>query len=256
MDEARRTSFDRKAEQYDTVRPSYPVALVDDVIARCAPARMLEIGAGTGKATVLFARAGRELVALEPGANLAAVLRRNVAAFPHVTVEETRFETYTGHGFDLVYATQAMHWVEPAVRYTKVLEVLRPGGALAVIYNQSAPIDEELWRELDAAYSRWLPGTYEPDEVGAKIRQWTGEIEATGRFGPVHVGQFPWTTSYTSRDYIALLDTYSDHALLPPERQQPLYAAIADAIRRRGDRIEIPYVALLFLAVARHGRDR
>jgi hypothetical protein len=52
IDEARRTSFDRKAKLYDAVRPSYPAALVDDVIARCSPRRMLEIGAGTGKATV------------------------------------------------------------------------------------------------------------------------------------------------------------------------------------------------------------
>jgi SAM-dependent methyltransferase len=256
MDEARRTSFDRKAEQYDATRPSYPAALVDDVIARCAPARMLEIGAGTGKATVLFARAQRELVAVEPGANLAAVLRRNVAAFPLVSVEETRFEAYTGGGFDLVYAAQAMHWVDPAVRYTKVREVLRPGGALAVIYNQKAAIEQSpemmaLRRELDAAYAQWLPGTGEPDEVGATIRLWTREIEASGQFGPVHIGQFPWTASYTSRDYVALLDTYSDHAVLPPERQRPLYDAITSAIARRGDRIEIRYVALVFLAVVR-----
>lgn len=52
MDEARRTSFERQAELYDAARPSYPAALVEDVVARCAPARMLEIGAGTGQATV------------------------------------------------------------------------------------------------------------------------------------------------------------------------------------------------------------
>src|SRR5688572_27839099 len=137
IDEARRISFDRKAERYDAVRPSYPAALIDDLIARCAPRRMLEIGAGTGKATVVFARAGRDLVALEPGANLAAGLERNVVGFQHVTVKRTTFEPYTDDGgFDLIYAAQALHWNDPAVRYPKPAALLRPGSALAAIINE------------------------------------------------------------------------------------------------------------------------
>lgn len=251
MDEARRRSFDRQAALYDAIRPSYPAALVEDIIARCAPTRLLEIGAGTGQATVPFARMKRELVALEPGANLVAVLRRKVAAFPHVTVQQTAFEHYAGSGFDLVYAAQAFHWVAPAARYTKVPEVLRPGGALALIYNQKAPLDAALRRELDAIYAPWIPRTGPDDEVGATIQQWTHEIDASGRFGPVHVAQYPWTASYTSRQYVALLETYSDHAVLLPERQRALFEGITGALARRGDRIEIPYVALAFVATVR-----
>jgi len=93
IDEASRTSFDRNAELYDAARPSYPEALVDEVVAASgipAGGRILEIGAGTGKATVPFARRGYAVVALEPGANLATILSRNVAAFPEVAVEVTR----------------------------------------------------------------------------------------------------------------------------------------------------------------------
>src|SRR6185436_15674571 len=75
LDEARRTSFDAQAELYDAVRPLYPDALADDVIAR-GGRRVLEIGTGTGQATVVFARRGASIVAIEPGPRLAAVLRR------------------------------------------------------------------------------------------------------------------------------------------------------------------------------------
>jgi SAM-dependent methyltransferase len=251
IDEARRTSFDRKAELYDAVRPSYPVALVEDVIGRCAPERVLEIGAGTGKATVVFARACRELVAVEPGANLAAVLRRNVAGFSHVTVEETTFEGYGGSGFDLVYAAQALHWVDPALRYAKAAVVLRPGGALAAIMNEKAPIDAAVRRELDAAYARWFPAGPRPVELAEVERSWIAEFDASGRFGPVHVGRFPWTASYTTREYLALLDTYSDHAVLPDEQRSSLYGDVAAAIEGHGGRVEVPYVALVFLAFVR-----
>ncbi|HET7506532.1 MAG TPA: class I SAM-dependent methyltransferase [Kofleriaceae bacterium] len=251
IDEARRTAFDRMAELYDAARPSYPVALVDDVLARAAPRRILEIGAGTGKATVLFARAGCELVALEPGANLAATLRRNVAGLPQVTVEEATFEAYAGGGFDLVYAAQALHWIDPAVRYTKAAELLRPGGALAAIRNETQVTEPALQRRLDAAYERWFPEGPRRNEIANVERRWVDEIDASGRFGPVHVGRFPWMVSMTTRGFLNLLDSYSDHALLPEDRRRGLYAEISDAVDGHGGRFELPYIALVCLAIVR-----
>src|SRR5207244_6453723 len=117
IDEAGRTSFDRNAELYDAARPPYPDALVDEAVVRSgipAGGRILEIGAGTGKATVPFARRGYAILALEPGANLAAVLRRNAAAFPAVRIEATIFEAWRveDRSFDLVISAQAFHWVD------------------------------------------------------------------------------------------------------------------------------------------------
>lgn len=253
IDEARRTSFDHRAELYDAMRPSYPAALVDDLIARCAPERMLEIGAGTGKATLLFARAGRELVAVEPGAQLARVLERNVAGFPHVTVERTTFEGYTGSGFDLIYAAQALHWIDPAVRYAKPARLLRPGGAFAVIFHEKPPVDTALRRELDAVYARRYPEGPQPTGLEDVERSWIAELDASGCFGPVQVARYPWTAHYSTRDYLALLDTYSDHATLAEDRRRALYADIADVIDRHGGSLELPYVTLAFLAFVRTG---
>src|SRR4051812_41998026 len=118
FNEARRVSFDARAELYDAARPAYPDALADDVLAR-GGRRVLEVGAGTGKATLVFARRGASIVAIEPGANMAAVLRRNTAGHD-VIVEHTTFEAWPIAGtFDMVMAAQAFHWVDPRVRYTR-----------------------------------------------------------------------------------------------------------------------------------------
>jgi len=250
VDEARRRSFDARAALYDAVRPSYPDALADDVLAR-AGRRVLEIGAGTGKATIVFARRGASIVAIEPGAELAAVLRRNVAGHD-VTVEQVTFEAWPiERRFDVVMAAQAIHWIDPAVRYARPAEVLGPGGTLAVVRNEMAAFDRGLRDELDAAYARWGPASRElpgDDPVEDARRLYAGEIDASGWFEPAEVLRYPWTESFTTARYLELLDTYSDHALLAPERRTPLYELIAEAIERRGGALEIRYVSLAILA--------
>jgi len=244
VDEARRKSFDRKPEQYDAVRPSYPEALVDDVLARTGARRILEIGAGTGKATELFARRGCTITAVEPGALMAVMLRANVATYD-VTIVESRFEDWHGPEHDLVLAAQALHWIEPEVRYARTAAA---APWLVVVTNEKTPLDPTLHAELDAAYARWLPGTSSSSDLDTTRAEWVDEINASGLYGPVHVGQFPWHASYSRRAYLELLDTYSDHAVLSEDQRAPLYEAIGAALDRHGGSIEIPYVAMAFVA--------
>jgi SAM-dependent methyltransferase len=140
MDEERRRSFGGVAELYDRSRPSYPAGLVDEVLEFAGAGtgdRALEIGAGTGKATVLFAERGLHVVGLEPSAEMAAIARRNCAPHANVRIEEAEFERWEPNGrrFELVFSAQAWHWVAPDVRYVHAGAALKPGGALAVFWN-------------------------------------------------------------------------------------------------------------------------
>ena len=94
--------------------------------------RLLEIGSGTGKATRPLLERGFSVVCVELGAQLAEQARRNLAGLP-VEVETEPFETWSGEPktFDLVYAATAWHWLDPAIRYGKAHQLLRPGGHLA-----------------------------------------------------------------------------------------------------------------------------
>jgi SAM-dependent methyltransferase len=250
IDEARRVSFDARAELYDAARPSYPDALADDVLSR-AGRRVLESGAGTGKATVVFARRGASIVAIEPGAGLAAVLRKNVAGLD-VTVEHTTFEAWPiARPFDVVLAAQSIHWVDPRVRYAKPAAILAPGGMLALIRNDRAARDPGLRDELDAAHAGWPVGSSNRPveaEADAARREFVGEIDASGLFGAVEVRLYPWTTTYTTARYLELVGTYSDHAVLAPDDRAALHQAIAEVIDRRGGELEMSYLSMAILA--------
>jgi len=134
----------------------------------------------------------------------------------------------------------------------KAAAALRPGGALALIRNETSGLDPALRAELEAAYARWFPEvswTATRETIGSKRDEQTAEIQLSGLFGPVRTDSFPWTARYTTRQYLDLLETHSDHALLEPGRRASLYGDIAGAIERRGASIEVPYVAVLLLTV-------
>ncbi|MGH9033880.1 MAG: class I SAM-dependent methyltransferase, partial [Acidimicrobiia bacterium] len=131
-----RLVFGEVAERYDRARPSYPGELVSDVadvLGLPAWARVLEVGSGTGKATVLWADAGYEVVCLEPSEEMAAVARVNLAGHENVVIETVGLEEWTVEpdAFDLVTAAQAWHWVPAEVSIPTAHAALRAGGGVA-----------------------------------------------------------------------------------------------------------------------------
>jgi trans-aconitate methyltransferase len=122
------------------VRRGHPTALIDDVIAY-APAdpAALDIGAGTGEATVAFADRGVRIIALEPDPAMAVVLRERVAG-QAVNIAVASLEDHEpAEPYDLVYSAQAFHWTAPETRWARTASVLRPGGALASAGHRCRP---------------------------------------------------------------------------------------------------------------------
>ena len=79
-------------------------------------------------------------------------------------------------------------------------------------------------------------------------------IQSTGLYSAVTVRTYPWTRTYTTREYLQLLNTYSDHLSLDEGRRCSLYQSIADLIERRFDgKVERPYLSVLYLAKKGNG---
>ncbi len=129
--------FGEDPDLYDLARPSYPAALLDDLLTMVGAARALDVGCGTGKATVLLAARGLNGVGIEADPAMAAVARRNLAGQPGWRIEVSDFEKWPGADreapFDLVCSAQAWHWLDPAVRLHKAHDLLRSGGWLSPV---------------------------------------------------------------------------------------------------------------------------
>ncbi len=250
-------TFDASAAFYDDVRPGYPDALFEDLVRLAdmpAGGRILEIGCGTGKATAPLARRGYRMLCLEPGANLAAVAREKLAEFPLVEVAGGSFEDWaTERGaFDLVMAATSIAWVDPAVRYAKAAEALRPGGCLAVFWNAHVRLlgEDRFWEVVQDVYR-----AHAPHMVGAPllVEELPVRVEPTvietGRFEEVAVRHYPWTETYDTRRYLQLMGTFSNHIDLPDGTRERLFADIATLIDREfGGRVVKHQVAVLQVA--------
>ena len=241
-----KTTFNTDAALYEEVRPEYPEKLVQDVIDLSGiddHSRILEIGCGTGKATRSFAERGYELVCLDIGADLIAVAQEKLRAFPNVSFVEQAFEEWEPDGtFDLVISATAFHWVDPEVRYLRVLKALGSKGFLAVFSNQHARKDEGFFAEVQNLYDKYYP------------RQAENRPTHSTNFPGVEAFQdpikrvYPWRETYSSEQYIKLLNTYSDHIALPDKNKRLLYEGIVNLIETKYDgQITKHYAAVLDL---------
>lgn len=240
-----RRTFDSAAELYQQARPEYPDSIYDSLVSLTGIGtgdRVVEVGCATGKATIPLARRGLRLTCVELGPELAALARRNLSIFPNVEVVEGAFESWQpsdGVRFDLVFAATAWHWIDPAVRYQKAWNLLRPAGHLAfwsaghVFADDGDPFFveiQEVYNEIGEALAedatRPRPGAL-PDQ-GEQIRQ-------SGLFDNVVLRQFDWQISYSADEYIRLLNTFSGHIAMDAGKRDHLYAEIKRRVARRPD---------------------
>ena len=247
-----RQTFEQAAERYDRARPEYPEVLFDDLVALTGLSpgdRLIEVGCATGKATRPLARRGFRITCVELGAELAAVARQNLAGF-EVEIVRSQFEEWqppdpastepaSTEPASLVYAATAWHWIDPAVRYQRAWQALRPGGHLALwaaehVFPEGG---DTFFEELDDIYDeigegdppgrlRLRPGELPDDRAG---------IEASGLFEVTAVRHYDWEQAYSAEEYIELLSTFSGHIAMPEWKRQRLFGEVRRRLALRRD---------------------
>jgi SAM-dependent methyltransferase len=262
MDDERRIrrarTFDEVAELYDRARGGYPEELYDDLFALAeinpGDAEVLEIGCGTGQATLPLARSGCRIVCVEMGANLAHLARHKLSRFSRVTVEKASFEEWDPRGktFNMVFAATSWHWVDPRVRYAKAADLLRPGGVLAFTTWSHAfpPGFDPFFSEIQRAYETIGEGTIAwPPPTPDKIADERDEIEGSGVFERARIARYLSTSDFTADEYVELMSTASDHRLMDLAKRQWLFSEMRRLINARpGARIRRHNLTILHVA--------
>jgi SAM-dependent methyltransferase len=232
----RRLSFGAVADSYDRVRPSYPEAAVRWILGD-APARVLDLGAGTGLLTRTLLRLGHEVIAVEPDARMRAVC---AARTPEATVLEGSAEAIPLPDGSVggVVAGQSYHWFAGAAGHAEIARVLVPGGVFGPLWNLR---DESVgWvARLSALVSR---------EDGSS-HQGSLAADAFGAaFGPVTGAVFAHARRHTTGSLVELALSRSYVLTAAPARRAEIEAGVRTLAAELPQPFDLPYVTRAYRA--------
>jgi SAM-dependent methyltransferase len=192
-------SFDRAAEEYERGRPGWPPEVLE-LLPVAVDSTVLDIGAGTGKLTRVLAARYTHVIAVEPLAEMRAILEQRVPkaeALPGVAEAIPLGDA----SVDAVFTGQAFHWFATDVAVAEIARVLRPGGVLARMWNEPIepnPLPPEYRARLDELFDE-MPPPLVDDHVfdGTPFGEiHAGEIEHERRSSRDEVLAFSASTSW------------------------------------------------------------
>ena len=244
--------FGTAADAYERHRLGYPAMVADLTMAyaHSPVVTALEVGAGTGKATRLFAGRGLAVTALEPDPAMAAVLTRATLGLP-VEVVVAPFETYAPQDpYDLLLSASAWHWTAPATRWDRTAALLRDGGTVALFGSGRAGshlLDPGLQDAVATVRREVIPDQTRATEGRASSGTWWpgSELEADDRFTQVEEHDLTRVVRRSRSDHLAVLGTLSAYLLLPPTERGRLLERIGAVLP---DEVEVDATVRLHLA--------
>jgi len=229
------TGFARSVEAYERGRPDYPpeaIAYLQRELELRAGRTVVDLAAGSGKLTRQLVALGCEVIAVEPVDEMRAAIGAGIRTLKG-TAEAIPLPDASA---DAVTVAQAFHWFDGPKALAEIARVLRPGGALALVWNRR-PVESS---PLHAAISEII-NPYRDDAPAHATGAWRDAF-ASGELTE-------WTYAWSQRmDADALADRVGSTsfvaALDDAERERVL--ARVRALAAAGP-VDLPYVCEVHL---------
>jgi len=151
--------FSDRVADYQNYRPSYPPEVVDTLISECnlnSRSTIADIGSGTGIFTRLLLDKNFHVVGVEPNQSMRGAAEQQLSNYRKFTSTEGQSEhtDLADHSIDLITAAQAFHWFKGDETRQEFIRVLKPGGQVALIWNQRK-LEQPFQKEYDAMLRKY-----------------------------------------------------------------------------------------------------
>lgn len=252
--EKRKEWYNNIGEDYDKTRPSYEPELIQWIINTLQlneQNQLLEIGCGTGKATLTFSQLNCSLVGLEPNPDFYVIAQKNCSTYPKINLKATSFEEWQPKGqlFDGVIAANVFHWLPPQISYPKSYQILKEKGHLILLWNLSLQPTWDIYQTLQPIYQTYAPtlDKYETiEQQKMVIKQFGNLVLESQQFHHLQDKQKVCRVIYSVDDYLTLLSTYSPYIALKADIRQSLF----EELRQQLMIITDGMLSLTYLAAA------
>lgn len=251
----KRFTFNEDAMNYEKWRPNYCEELFHDIMEYSkidSHKKALEIGIGTGQATLPFLKTGCDLRAIELGENLAEFSKNKFKDYKSFNILNVPFEDFKGdeNTFDLIYSATAFHWIDENIGYPKAFKLLKPGGTLALFWNKPfiGRKDDLLHKKIQNIYEKYKPSKAKPIEKDKEhYKELLEKLKKYG-FKDVELKLYHKTRTFNACDYISLLNTYSDHRTMNLAIKAKFEEEIKEAILEHNNLLRVYDTMELYLA--------
>jgi SAM-dependent methyltransferase len=240
--------FSDRVGDYVRYRPGYPRAVIGLLASRCglaAESTVADVGSGTGILTRLLLDAGARVFAVEPNQEMRAAAESSIGVQDRFrSVEGTAEATTLASGsVDLVTAAQAFHWFDPPRTRAEFVRILRPGGFVALIWNQRKD------SAFNADYERML-ADFAPEYAEVNERDRAAEPRLRAFFAPStpELARFDYEQTFDEQGLRGRL-TSSSYA---PQPGDPLHAPMMQRLgelfarHARDGRVAFPYDTIVW----------
>lgn len=240
----KKMTFNDDVKTYEKYRSDYPSELFNDTInySKDTIKNALEIGAGTGQATKHFANLGIDITAIDIGKNMVDYLSYKFKSCHNVKCICSSFEDYENDiKFDLVFCATAFHWIDAEYGLSKINRILNDNGIIALFWNHPfvGRSDNLVHNEIRKVYDKYRPKDKTPKEFSIEDTDKYRNLLKEFGFTDVAVKLYHRERRFTADEYVCLLNTYSDHKLLPCDIKYKFEREIYSAIKHNGNEIII-----------------
>lgn len=244
-----RKTFDTIPKQFDRWRPRYCNELFTTIIDSAklnSNKSVLEIGPGTGQATEPFLKIGCDYHAIELGEHFTEYMIKKYGSYSNFSIVNDDFETYDFgiNKYDLVFSAATIQWIPEKIALTKIYNMLKPGGILAMFMTCSdeKSSNEELYEKINKAYAEHF---HVETKYTCKFN-----YENVVNYGFVDYNYCDWKKArvFDADEYISYIGTHVEHITLQEPYKSRFYSAIRQAVMDAGNKIIINDTIALYLA--------
>jgi SAM-dependent methyltransferase len=257
--------FSSRVADYVRYRPGYPDELIGLLHAECGLQKfhqVADIGSGTGLLSKLFARNGNPVLGVEPNDEMREAGEEFLAAYPNFTSVKGSAEatSIADECIDFITAGQAFHWFEPSAARKEFLRILKPGGWVAIVWNDRKLSETEFGRAYEDLLVRYgtdytkVKDAY-PEALAMERFFAQGKVEATAE--PAAAG-LPHSTvrrrelaNFQEFDFAGLAGRLRSSSYAPKEGDTR-YAPMMEELRKlfdanqRGGSVRMEYTTQIY----------
>ena len=246
-----RKVFDQIPDQCDNYRPRYSAELFADLIdyAGIGPGvSVLEIGPGTGQATDPVLETGCDYHAIELGEHLYAKMKEKYGNRPNFHIVNDDFIThdYGDQKFDMIYSAATIQWIPEAIAFTKTLDLLKPGGTLAMMLTSDdfRTSNEALYNRIQEVYTTY----YKPEATYMEMRAPFSYTNAPN-YGYVDFErrEFHGRRVFTADEYASYIGTHCTSLVIPEPYKSNFFSGLKEAVLEAGNKIVCNDTYILYL---------